>query len=108
MAWHQNLGRDFRLVPTLRYYSQSAADFFTNIDDFLLPLTEFQSSDYRLSAFGAISGGLSLVADLGDWTATLTTERYLANEKYSAYEVSQPSTALVKYFRISLGIEYSF
>lgn len=108
MAWHQNLGDRFRLVPTVRYYSQSAADFFTNLDNFLLPLTEYQSSDYRLSAFGAISGGLSLVADLGEWNTTLTVERYLANEKYSAYEVNQPSTALVKYFRVSLGVEYSF
>ncbi len=108
MAWHQNIGRNFQLVPSLRYYSQSAADFFTNVDDFLNPLTEYQSSDYRLSAFGAISGGISLIADLGDWTATLTTERYIANEKYSAYKVSQPSTALVRYFRVSLGFDYSF
>lgn len=108
LAWHQNLGDDFRLVPTLRYYNQSAADFFTNVDNFLSPLGEHQSSDYRLSAFGAISGSLSLVADLGDWTTTLTAERYLAQEKYSAYSVSQPSTALVQYLRISLGIEFSF
>jgi len=108
MAWHQNLGDIFRLVPTLRYYSQSAADFFTNQDNFLAPLTSFQSSDYRLSAFGAVSGGLGLIADRGDWTATLTAERYLANEQYSAYEVKQPSTALVQYNRVSLGIEYSF
>ncbi|MSR11593.1 MAG: DUF3570 domain-containing protein [Gammaproteobacteria bacterium] len=108
MAWHQNLGDIFRLVPTVRYYSQSAADFFTNQDNFLAPLRTYQSSDYRLSAFGAVSGGLGLIADRGDWTATLTAERYLANEQYSAYEVEQPSTALVQYNRVSLGIEYSF
>ena len=108
MAWHQNLGDVFRVVPTVRYYSQSAADFFTNLDNFLLPLPEYQSSDYRLSAFGVISGAISLVADLGEWITTLTVERYLANGKYSAFEVNQPSTALVKYFRVSLGIEYSF
>lgn len=104
MAWHQNLGDVFSVVPTVRYYSQSAADFFTNLDNFLLPLPEYQSSDYRLSAFGAIS----LAADLGEWITTLTVERYLANEKYSAFEVNQPSTSLVKYFRVSLRIEYSF
>lgn len=108
MAWHQNISRSWQLVPTLRYYSQSAADFFTNVDDSLNPLTHYQSSDYRLSAFGAISGGISLITDLGDWTATLTAERYIANEKYSAYQVSQPSTALVRYFRVSLGVDYSF
>lgn len=108
LAWHQNIGRDFRIVPGMRYYSQSAADFFTNIDNALRPPTEYQSSDYRLSAFGAISGTLSLIADLGNWTTTLTAERYMANEKYSAYTVTQPSTALVKYVRVSLGVEYSF
>ncbi len=108
LSWHQNLGRSFQLVPRMRYYSQSEADFFTNVDDFLKPVSEYQSSDYRLAAFGAISGGLSLVADMGSWKATLTAERYLANEKYSAYDVALPSTALVKYNRISLGVDYSF
>lgn len=108
LAWHQNIGSRFQLVPAIRYYSQSAADFFTNVDDILKPLSEFQSSDYRLAAFGALSGSLSLVADMGSYKATLTAERYLADEKYSAYQVSLPSTALVKYNRISLGIDYSF
>jgi hypothetical protein len=108
MSWHQNLGRNFQLVPTLRYYSQSAANFFTNVDDFLRPDSDFQSSDYRLAAFGAVSGGLSLRADLGGWRTTLTAERYIANEKYSAYEVELASTALVRYFRISVGVDFSF
>ena len=108
VAWFQNLSNSLQLVPTVRYYSQSAADFFTNVDDFLKPLSEYQSSDYRLAAFGAYSGGLSLIADLGAWTAVLTAERYVANEAYSAYAVSQPSTALVRYNRISLGFDYSF
>ena len=108
VSWHQTLGRTFQLVPQLRYYSQSAADFFTNVDDFLSPISEYQSSDYRLSTFGAVSGGISVIADMQSWKATLTAERYLANDKYSAYEVSQPSTALVKYNRVSLGIDFRF
>jgi len=107
-SWHQNLGDSFQLIPNIRYYSQSAADFFTNVDDFLKPETEYQSSDYRLSAFGAISGGISLVTDLGAWTTTLTAERYMAKEKYSVYNVTQSSTALVKYYRVSLGFTVSF
>ena len=92
----------------LRYYNQSAANFFTNVDNFLNPISEYQSSDYRLSTFGAFSGSLSVVADLGSWTVTLTAERYLADDKYSAFEVSKPSTALVKYTRISLGMDFRF
>ena len=108
LSWHQNLGRTFQIVPTLRYYNQSAAEFFTNVDDFLNPISEYQSSDYRLSAFGAVSGGFSVIADMNSWKVTLTAERYLANDKYSAYDVSLPSTALVKYNRISLGIDFRF
>lgn len=108
LSWHQNLGRTFQIVPMLRYYNQSAADFFTNVDDFLNPISEYQSSDYRLSAFGAVSGGFSVIADMNSWKITLTAERYLANDKYSAYDVSLPSTALVKYNRISLGIDFRF
>lgn len=108
LAWYQNIGRNYQIVPNLRYYTQSAADFYTNIDDFLKPLSEFQSSDYRLSAFGAISGGFHFIADLGEWTATLSAERYIANDKYSGYDVTQPSPALVKFVRISVGLDYSF
>ena len=108
LSWFQNINRSFQFAPMLRYYSQSAADFYTNIDDFTKPLTEPQSSDYRLSAFGAFSGGINLIADFGDWTATFTAERYVANEKYSVYAVNQPSPALVQFVRLSLGVDYSF
>lgn len=108
LAWHQNLGDRWRLVPNVRYYAQVAADFFTNIDDFTRPLNEFQSSDYRLSAYGAISGGLSVVTRIRDWTATLTAERYLAQHKYSAYAVTLPGAALVQYTRVSLGFDFNF
>jgi hypothetical protein len=107
-AWYQNVSSTLQVVPYIRYYSQSAADFYSNIDDFSKPSTEYQSSDNRLSAFGAISGGINLIADYGDWGFTLNTERYIANEKYSAYHVSEPGAGLVRFFRISLGIDYSF
>ena len=108
LAWHQNLGNSWQLVPNIRYYTQSAADFYTNIDDFLKPLNEYQSSDYRLSSYGAFSGGLSVVATIDDWTATLTAERYVADHKHSAYAVTQPGAALVSYTRISLGFDFTF
>ncbi|MEE3086329.1 MAG: DUF3570 domain-containing protein [Pseudomonadota bacterium] len=108
LSWFQNVTRSLKIVPMLRYYSQTAADFYTNIDDFLKPLSVSQSSDYRLSAFGAVSGGLSVVADFGGWSATLTAERYVANEKYSAFTVDQPSPGLVQFTRLSLGVNYSF
>ena len=107
-SWHQNINNFVKFVPSIRYYSQSAADFFTNVDDFLKPTSEYQSSDYRLSSFGAISGGISLVLTSSQWIATLTAERYVATDHLSAYSVNRPSTALVSYNRISAGLEFSF
>ncbi|MFM1895248.1 MAG: hypothetical protein RLZZ385_322 [Pseudomonadota bacterium] len=107
-AWHQNVGDNWQIVPHLRYYNQSAADFYTNIDNFLTPPQQAQSSDYRLSAFGAFSGGINVVTRQGNVTLTLATERYVANEKYALHDVALPGTALVRYMRLSLGIDYSF
>ena len=107
-AWHQNLGNTFQVIPHVRYYSQSAADFYTNIDDFSLPVTTHQSSDYRLSSYGAVSGGLNFVVQLDDWLLSLNTERYIANHDYSAYDVTQPGAGLVQFFRYSLGVDFSF
>lgn len=108
MAWHQNLGRRFQLIPALRYYTQSAADFYSSIDNFLRPLDAYQSSDARLSGFGAISGSLGLVTRVNDWSFNLTAERYVAREKYSAYHVTEPGAGLVQYTRFSVGVDYSF
>lgn len=107
-AWYQNLGRRIQIIPHLRYYSQSAADFYRNLDNFLLPASSPQSSDYRLSAYGAFSGGVNFAISAGEWLILLNTERYIADEKYSAYQVSSPGVGLVRFFRASLGVEYSF
>lgn len=58
-AWHQSLPDGLSLVPRLRYYTQTAADFFAPY--FLAPRADgLYSSDYRLSGYGALSLGLDL------------------------------------------------
>ena len=79
LGWHQNLGSRWQLVPRLRYHSQSDAEFFTPADDFSRPITESQSSDARLSAFGALSGGVTLGYRRESWGAKFTVERYAAD-----------------------------
>jgi hypothetical protein len=66
-AWEQPLGKGWSVTPRFRYYSQSAADFYypyVNCNDqqgvlCAKSLKNF-SSDHRLSAFGALSGGIVL------------------------------------------------
>jgi hypothetical protein len=70
--WVQPLGSGWSVTPRIRYYSQSAADFYTPYlvldnpnqlqTDRLLP-SNF-SSDHRLSAYGALSGGLTISKQL--------------------------------------------
>ncbi len=79
--WIQPLGDGWSITPRVRYYSQNAADFYTPYlvskqaankisfdvngnpvktayDPKLLP--QNYSSDYRLSGYGALSGGLTV------------------------------------------------
>ncbi|MCB1741532.1 MAG: DUF3570 domain-containing protein [Gammaproteobacteria bacterium] len=63
--WHQPLPGGIVVAPRIRFYSQSAADFYAPY--FLAPREDgLYSSDYRLSAYGTLSGGVSLDALLGD------------------------------------------
>jgi hypothetical protein len=57
MKWYQQLPWGLSVTPGLRYYSQSEADFFAPY--FLAPREDgYYSSDFRLSGYGALSGGL--------------------------------------------------
>lgn len=57
--WFQSLPGGFTVTPNIRYYSQSQADFFAPY--FLAPRADgFYSSDFRLSAFGNLSGGVTV------------------------------------------------
>lgn len=74
-SWGQALGHGWTLTPKVRYYSQSAADFYSpffisgqaplSLTDILadqsaLATPAHFSSDHRLSGFGALSGGVTL------------------------------------------------
>ena len=70
--WVQPIGSGWTVTPRIRYYSQDAADFYkpylvinqkassnsNNTDYQKLP--DNYSSDQRLSAYGALSGGISI------------------------------------------------
>ncbi|MEI6068166.1 MAG: DUF3570 domain-containing protein [Methylococcaceae bacterium] len=70
--WVQPVGAGWTVTPSVRYYSQSAANFyapyFTTISTGLDPVTgmpiytkalpDYYSSDQRLAGFGTLSGGV--------------------------------------------------
>ncbi|WP_426992910.1 DUF3570 domain-containing protein [Methylomonas sp. CM2] len=64
MKWLQSLPFGITVTPSVRYYSQSKADFFAPY--YLAPRADgFYSSDFRLSGFGALSGGVILSKQIG-------------------------------------------
>ena len=104
IAWHQNLGERTALIPFMRYYTQDEADFFANDVD----LSErYYADDYRLSAYGAISLGLRLRHDIGNWRVNLAAERYKSDNDWGIYG-GEESPALVNFWRTSIGLDYRF
>lgn len=64
VAWYQPLGTKWLVRPSVRYYSQGGANFFSG--DFP-PSKEGEifTADQRLGDFGSLGGGLKLIRDLG-------------------------------------------
>lgn len=59
IKWFQPLPFGLKIIPNVRYYSQSQAFYFAPY--YLAPRADnFYSSDYRLSGFGALSGGITV------------------------------------------------
>ncbi len=106
LAWYQNLGDDWQVVPGVRYYSQGAADFFGPGLVFGNPLP-LQSTDYRLSSYGAWSGSLKVQWEIDAFTLSAAYERYFADPDYGTYDGLE-SPALVDFTRMSIGADYRF
>ena len=106
-SWYQNIGARFQIVPNLRYYSQSAADFFLPIDNFLLSPEISQSSDFRLSAYGAVTVGLKGIVQQPNWALTMSVDRYMGSEKYGL--ISGPEhPARLDFALASIVVDFKF
>lgn len=107
-AWYQNLGGRFQIVPSIRYYSQQEADFYLPVDDFTLPLNVNQSSDYRLSTYGAYTFGLKGIVDHNNWAVTVSFDRYISREKYGRWNAEFEHPALLNFTLASIGFNIKF
>ena len=76
------------LEPHLRWYKQSAADFFRNYLISGQALPQFASSDTRLGKFTALTYGLTL-----GWNISQYTEVYLRGEHYTQSGDAHPAGA---------------
>jgi len=110
IAWHKMFWNQIRIVPSLRYYSQTEADIYTPF--FTVPTIQSEfSSDYRLSAYGAL--GFGLKADWffripwtgrTDYKMTVGWEHYVSSGDLALVEVPTPAPGLVNYNVVTIGI----
>jgi hypothetical protein len=113
IAWFQKVGAKFVLRPSLRYYDQTAADFYRldlNGVTFTptghpMPQGPFYSADYRLSAFRSVNYGLKAI-----WTITPALQIDAALEKYDMHgkdSVTSPSV-YPKATIVTAGLRFSW
>ncbi len=99
------LGLHVTLAPNIRYYWQHAADFYT----LTAPTEDFYSSDFRLSAYGAIAAGIDLQYHHLGLVFNLGFSQYFSNENWGLTGSQDTETpALVNFTTLSLGVDYNF
>ena len=108
MSWMLGDEAGIQWGPMLRYYSQSAAAFYTPWDRYDQLETIAQSSDFRLSTFGAVSYGLKARYRIGAVQISMQYERYDSGSGYALTSAKTEHPGLVDFEVLSLGAEYRF
>ncbi|HXG28981.1 MAG TPA: DUF3570 domain-containing protein, partial [Nevskiales bacterium] len=107
LAWHQNLPGGWRVVPGLRWYSQSQAFFYEPF--YAAPRGDgFASSDYRLSPFGALSLSLGVNKAVDGWVLSLRYENYDSDERYALDDVDVENPGLVDFDVLAFSVKKTF
>jgi hypothetical protein len=107
VAWYQALFDAIRLIPGIRYYSQSQAEFYAPY--YVAPRNDgLYSSDYRLSPFGALSWRIKAETRFQtwniDWSATVGYERYTSSGDLALGDVKIENPGLVSFNLFSIGL----
>jgi hypothetical protein len=114
--WVQRFGNGWSVAPALRYYTQTAAKFYVEVDPRLSPFPAspppnalYFSEDQRMSAFGGLTMGMKLTKQLN-----LDTKIDVKLEQYGQKGVwilsGTGSKGLAPFYARSLqvGISHSF
>lgn len=101
-SYYFNLVNQWQVVPGVRYYNQSSAFFYSPFY-FSARGDGYQSSDYRLSPYGAISYRIKVNKWIAGWQFTASLERYDSSGSYALKEVLIENPGLVDFTIFSLG-----
>lgn len=114
IGWHQPLNSSggqsasdgWEITPSLRYYTQTAPDFYGPVFD-SRPGDGYWSSDYRLATFGALSYRLNATLRREGWSAALTAEYYDSSEGLALFGTPQDTPALLDFWRITARFTFN-
>jgi len=111
LAWYQTLFDRLQLVPSVRYYSQSQAEFYEPY--YLVPRSDgYRSSDYRLSPYGAYEYGIKAEFPFElwslNWALSAAYERYVSGADLALEKVDVENPGLVSYNLFTVGVTGRF
>jgi hypothetical protein len=123
--WVQAMGQGWTLTPGLRYYTQSAADFYydpvfittgPNGQGELGPPTlragfnsKYFSADQRLAAFGAITASLKVTKDIDKlWSIDGKAEFYRQKGEWRGFGKGSPGIDLFDATFLQVGVNKKF
>lgn len=107
LAWNQVIGDSLRITPSIRWYSQSQAEFYAPYYE-NVRADGYASSDYRLSPYGAIALRLDVRKAIADWEFGGGVEWYDASADYAIESVKFENPGLVEFFGINLRLSRRF
>ncbi len=105
------------LTPSLRWYTQTAADFYFEPRYTILYIPvgykigskQFVSEDQRMSAFGARTMGLKVSKQFdADWSVDLSIERYQQKSEWAFSQRNHLNLAPLTASIIQLGLQHQF
>lgn len=109
-AWYQPLPAAFAVTPTLRYYTQGAADFYFGppLGNGFVPGQPY-TPDTRLSAFGAFTAGVKLERAFADgWSADLSLAYYQQRSNWRMFGSGSDGILPFSARWIAVGVSKSF
>lgn len=107
LGWHQRFAVDWVAAPSVRFYSQGAAEFYSPWFQ-QVPADGYMSSDYRLSPYGAIGLRLDVDGSIGALGLGFGVEHYEADVKYADGPKDIANPGLVEYFSYQAKVRYRF
>lgn len=119
LEWVAPVSERITLTPLLRAHSQSAASFYYDPvygsagepypPDYFKHPPQYLSADHRLSAFGALTLGLKLAAEVdAHWSVDLRVERYEQRGAWRVGGAGSPGLAPLRARMAQAGVVYRF